>query len=57
MPRRQDEDVNQSVRQLDREDNGRRPRQPDDKRQGQGIEKDQRGQIQPKDKKRALLNR
>jgi hypothetical protein len=56
MPRRQNEDVNQSAGQLERQDQDRSSRS-DDTRQGQGIENDKRGQIQPKDKKRALFNR
>jgi hypothetical protein len=58
MPRRQNEDVNQSARQLSRQE-------PDDARQNgsggrrqrpQGIVKDRRG-LQPADKKRAQKNR
>ena len=59
MPRNQAEDVNQSAKQL-----GDRPRddahqtETSNRRQRpQGIVKDQRGEVQPADKKRAQENR
>ncbi len=59
MPGNQDEDINQSAKQLGnnpredaRETETRKPQRPT-----QGIVKDQRGQEQPADKKRAQQNR
>ena len=59
MPRRQNEDVNQSARQVAEQepDNARQSTGGRRRRAGQGIVRDQRGQDQPADKKRAQSKR
>ena len=59
MPRRQNEDVNQSARQLGRQesDDSRRNSSGGRQHAHQGVVKDKRGDLQPSDKKRAQKNR
>jgi hypothetical protein len=59
MPRRQSEEVNQSAKQVAEQepDNARQTTGGRRQRPPQGIVKDQRGQDQPADKKRAQSKR
>ena len=59
MPRRQSEEVNQSAKQVAEQepDNARQTTGRRRQRPQQGIVKDQRGQDQPADKKRAQSKR